>query len=209
MRLNFLRPQRPPPPPKIHAFVAVHYDDEFLDEVAALAERLRGDPRLSAATWSRPRDLRTTIHFFLDTTEAKRARLPALVEELAAMASSAAPPALVRASRLHGFPSPESASFVVLDVEDVGPVPCLSALQARAEAESVALGYEASTRVAAPFFKLARIGTPVDVSGLADQARTLAPGRLSAISLYVSSAIQNGDVHNRYDRVATAPLRAM
>lgn len=207
MKVNLLRPPLPPRPQGIHAFIAVHYDDELLDEVAALAERLRGDPRLSGVSWDDVSALRTTVHFFLRTTEAKRARLRGLVEELAEMASSAAPWALVRPSRLHGLPTPERAHFVVLDVADVPPATCLAALRARAEAESVAFGSAPSTRAEPVVLRLARATSPVDLSGLTDIG-VLAPGRLSAISLYVSRAGQEGNVQNRYDRVMTAPLRA-
>lgn len=207
MKVNLLRPPLPPRPPEIHAFVAVHYDDELLDEVAALAERLRGDPRLSGASWDDPSALRTTLHFFLRTTEARRARLHGLVEELAEMASSAAPWALVRPSRLHGLPTSERAHFLLLDVADVPPATCLAALRARTEVESVAFGSAPSTWAQPLVLRLARASVPVDISGLPD-AGILAPGRLTAISLYVSRAGQEGNVQNRYDRVMTAPLRA-
>jgi 2'-5' RNA ligase len=84
VRVNLLRPERKPPEPRVHAFLGVHYDEEFLDEVAALVERLRGDPRLSDAKWVSPSHLRTTIKFFLATTEAQRQALLAVVDELAA-----------------------------------------------------------------------------------------------------------------------------
>jgi 2'-5' RNA ligase len=208
VKVNLLRPDLPPRQPKVYAFVAVHFDDDLLDDVAALAERLRGDARLSGLTWSEPYALRATLHFFLNTTESIRARLAELVEELATTASSHVPAPRVRASRLHGFPTAESAHFVVLDLEDVGSVPYLSALQARAEAEAVALGAQPSTRLMAPYLKLGRASTPIDVSPFHDEAKLLSPGRVSAISLYVSSAVQDADVHNRYDRVLTVPLRA-
>lgn len=144
MRLNLLRPERKPPAPKVHAFLAVHYDEEFLDEVAALVERLRGDPRLSQAKWVSPSHLRTTINFFLATSEAQRDAL------LAA-------------------PSEEP-------------------LQAQV--------------------KLAQVTPGVDVSHLGDAARSLRPGRLTAISLHATNPNQIGDGQNRYDVIASARFRA-
>jgi 2'-5' RNA ligase len=208
VRLNLLRPERPPPPPKVHAFLAVHYDEEFLDEVAALAERLRGDARLSAATWVPAHAVDTTIHFFLDTREAQRVRLTAFVDELAALASELPAPLRVRASRLHGLPTADSAHFLVVDVEDDGPARTLTTLQARVEAEAVALGCKPQERPFATFLKLARVTPAVDVSGLAGAARSLPAARITAISLYASSPVQIGDVHNRYDCLATAELEA-
>jgi 2'-5' RNA ligase len=214
VRLNLLRPERPPPPPKVHAFLAVHYDEEFLDEVAALAERLRGDPRLSDAIWVSPSGLDTTIHFFLDTSEAQRRTLVALVEELAASAAAAgtATSALVRATKLHGLPSSDSAHFLILDVEAVedvegGPGSLLGTLQARVEAASIALGYAPSRRPFPTHVKLARVTPAVAVSDHAEAARSLPRGRLTAISLHVSSPNQVGDVQNRYDVIASAPFR--
>ena len=207
MKVNLLQPERPPPSPEIHAFVAVHYDDDLLDEVAALAERLRGDARLSGATWYDPNFYRSTIQFFLRTTEAQRARLLAFVDELAAMVSSSSSgPALVRPARVNGLISAAEALVVVLDVEDVPPGTVLTALRARAEAEHIAFGHAPSTLLRPLSLLLARVRSPVDVSDLAGEAASLPTGRLTAISLYVSSAVQIGDVHNRYDRVMTVPL---
>jgi hypothetical protein len=134
VKVNLLRPELPAPRarPKVYAFVAVHFDGDLLDDVAALAERLRGDARLSGATWSEPHALRATLHFFLHV--------------------------------------------VVLDLEDVGAAPYLTALQARAEAEAVALGAEPSTLVRPLFLKLARASTPVDVSAFADEGQDASPG---------------------------------
>jgi 2'-5' RNA ligase len=209
VRLNLLRPERKPPKPKVHAFLAVHYDEEFLDEVAALVQRLRGDPRLSDAKWVNPSHLQTTIKFFLDTSEAQRDALLAVVAELAA--AGAASPALfarIRPSTLRGLPSAEKAHFLVVDIEDLPPGSLLGTLQARAEAAAVSLGYAPSTQPFPPQVKLARLTPAVDVSHLGDAARSLRPGRLTAISLHASSPDQIGDVQNRYEVIASARFRA-
>ena len=82
-------------------FLAVDFDGRFLDEVAALASRLRGDPRLSSARWAKPRD---AAHHaaLLRRHRATRSvdALCALVEELAGGASAWP----VRATAVHGFP---------------------------------------------------------------------------------------------------------
>ncbi len=208
MKVNLLQPERPPRPPEIHAFLAVDLDDELTDQVAALAERLRGDPRLSGATWGPPEAYQATLAFFLRTHEAQRQRLRAFVDELAASLTATGPSALVRVTRLHGLPTPDSANFLLLDLEDAGPEPYLSELVARAEVEHVAHGNAPTTRPFPTHLKLARMTPAVDVSELAGAARSLRPGRLVSLSLYVTSAVQDGEVHNRYDWVATAPLRA-
>lgn len=96
----------------IRTFLAVDLDESFLDEVAALAGRLRGVPQLSAARWAARDTLHTTLRFFGDTTDAQVAALRALVKELAAGTRSFA----VRAPWVHGFPARARAHVLVLDV---------------------------------------------------------------------------------------------
>jgi 2'-5' RNA ligase len=114
----------------IRTFLAVDFDGAFLDEVAALAERLRSDPRLSAARWAPRETLHATLRFFGDTSDAQVAALRTFAKELAAGSA----PFAVRAPWVHGFPARARANVLVLDIA-AGE---LAALATRAEARAVA-----------------------------------------------------------------------
>jgi 2'-5' RNA ligase len=184
-------------------FLAVDFDAAFLDDVAALAGRLRGDPRLSAARWAAHETLHTTLRFFGDTSDAQLPKLRALVNELAATASLSPASALVRVAAVHGFPERRRAHVLVLDVADAGSTPFLAPLAARAEAEAIALGFAAEARPYHAHLTLARMRQAVDVSPLAEEAATLPQGRATAITLYASNSSPNGAV---YTQLASAPL---
>ena len=193
----------------IRTFLAVDFDDPFLDEVAALAERLRGAPRLSAARWAARSTLHTTLRFFGDTDDRQLVALRALVGELAATTSSFE----VRASAVHGFPGRDRAHVLVLDVADALegsspslPGPILASLAARAESAAVSLGFAAESRPYHGHLTLARMRKAVDVSSFAGEAAALPLGHVTAITLYASSSSPNGAVYTPLER-ATLRLR--
>lgn len=179
-------------------FLAVDFDGPFLDEVATLASRLRGEPRLSAARWAKPETLHTTLRFFGDTSDAQRRALCELVEELARGAS----PLSVRARSVHGFPDRARAHVLVLDIADAEPEPMLAALAARAEAAAFALGFARDERPYHAHLTLARMRKPVDVSPLAGEAASLPPAHVTAITLYASRSGPNGAVYAPIARAA-------
>jgi 2'-5' RNA ligase len=86
----------------IRTFLAVDFDDAFLDEVAALADRLRAGPRLSAARWAARETLHTTLRYFGDTDDRQLVAMRALVHELATGVTSLPVRAQARAVSL-GF----------------------------------------------------------------------------------------------------------
>ena len=185
----------------IRTFLAVDFDDPFLDEVAALAERLRGAERLEAARWAGRETLHGTLRFFGDTDDGQVAALRTLVKELGAGASSFA----VRAPSVHGFPKPARAHVLVLDLHDVdGEALTLTSLAARAEARAVSLGFAAESRRFHAHLTLARMRKAVDVSSLAGEAASLPLGRVTSITLYASSSSPNGAVYTPLER-ATLP----
>jgi 2'-5' RNA ligase len=181
----------------IRTFLAVDFDGEFLDEVAALAERLRGAPRLSAARWAARETLHATLRFFGDTDDRQLVALRALVKSLAEEATSFA----VRAPEVHGFPDRARAHVLVLDV--LGDA-TLASLARRAEAAAVSLGFAAESRPYHAHLTLARMRKAVDVSSLAGEAASLPPGRVTAITLYASSSSPNGAVYTPLERAALA-----
>jgi 2'-5' RNA ligase len=177
--------------------LAVDFDGPFLDEVAALANRLRGAPRLSSARWAARETLHTTLRFFGDTDDAQVEALCALVRAL----GRGAPPSPVRAPCVHGFPDPTRAHVLVLDIHDAGPAPFLADLAARAEATAVALGFAAETRAYHAHLTLARMRKAVDVASFADEAASLPPGRVTSITLYASTSSPSGAVYTPLERV--------
>ena len=176
----------------IRTFLAVDFDDPFLDEVAALAQRLRGDPRLSAARWAARETLHTTVRFLGDTSDAQVATLRRFVKELADETASFA----VRAPWVHGFPARARAHVLVLDVA-AGE---LASLATRAEALAVSLGFAAESRPYHAHLTLARMRKTVDVSSLAAEAASLPLGRVTAITLYASSSSPSGAVYTPLER---------
>jgi RNA 2',3'-cyclic 3'-phosphodiesterase len=180
----------------IRTFLAVDFDEAFLDEVAALAERLRGAPRLSAARWAARDTLHTTLRFFGDTSDAQVAALRTFVKEVAAGTGSFA----VRAPWVHGFPARARAHVLVLDVA-AGE---LASLATRAEALAVRLGFAAETRPYHAHLTLARMRKPVDVSALAAEAASLPLGRVTAVTLYASSSSPDGAVYTALERATLA-----
>jgi 2'-5' RNA ligase len=189
----------------IRTFLAVDFDDGFLDEVAALADRLRAVPRLSAARWAARETLHTTARFFGDTDDRQLAALRALVHELAANVTALP----VRAPSVHGFPERARAHVLVLDIADFldeaagAPGATLASLAARAEARAVSLGFAAESRPYHAHLTLARMRKAVDVTSLTVEAALLPPGRATAITLYASSSSPNGAVYTPLER---APL---
>lgn len=190
----------------IRTFLAVDFDDGFLDEVAALAERLRAVPRLSAARWAARDTLHTTLRFFGDTDDRQLVALRALVHELAAGVTSLP----VRAPSVHGFPDPARAHVLVLDIRDgeteaatAAPTVTLGSLAARAEATAVSLAFARESRLYHAHLTLARMRKVVDVTSLAVEAASLPAGRATAITLYASSSSPNGAVYTPLER---APL---
>ena len=177
-------------------FLAVDFDGAFLDEVAALASRLRGDPRLSTARWAKPETLHTTLRFFGDTSDAQQRALGDLVVELA----SSAKPLSVRAPWVHGFPAAARANVLVIDVADADSK--LAAMAIRAEAVAIALGFAGESRLYHAHLTLARMRKPVDVSSLAGEAATLPPGQVTAITLYASRSGPEGAVYVPLARAA-------
>ena len=186
----------------IRTFLAVDFDDGFLDEVAALAERLRGDQRLSAARWAARATLHTTLRFFGDTDDRQLAALRVLVKEVSAGAAAFA----VRATEVHGFPQRKSAHVLVLDIADTAvtalgtPRSELGSMASRVEATAVKLGFAAEDRPYHAHLTLARMRKPVDVSPLAAEAASLPLGRATAVTLYASSSSPNGAVYTVLER---------
>lgn len=182
----------------IRTFLAVDFDDPFLDEVAALAERLRGAPRLSSARWAARATLHTTLRFFGDTDDRQLAALRVLVHELAA----GAPSFEVRAPSVHGFPQRDRAHVLVLDIDDVpdASLPKLSLFASRAEAAARSLGFAAESRPYHGHLTLARMRKAVDVSSLAGEAAALPPGHVTSVTLYASSSSPNGAVYTPLER---------
>jgi 2'-5' RNA ligase len=177
----------------IRTFLAVDFDAAFLDEVAALAERLRSEPRLSAARWAPRETLHATLRFFGDTSDAQVAALRTFVKELAAGTASFA----ARAPWVHGFPARARAHVLVLDIA-AGE---LASLATRAEALAVSLGFAAESRPYHAHLTLARMRKEVDVSSFAAEAASLPSGRVTAITLYASSSSPSGAVYTPLERV--------
>lgn len=190
----------------IRTFLAVDLDDAFLREIAALAERLRAVPQLSAARWAGADTLHTTLRFFGDTDDRQLATLRGLVHELAAGATSLP----VRAPSVHGFPERARAHVLVLDILDAldgetdatsgVPHATLASLAARAEQRAVSLGFAAESRPYHAHLTLARMRKAVDVTSLAVEAALLPPGKATAITLYQSSSSTNGAVYTPLER---------
>ena len=176
----------------IRTFLAVDFDAPFLDEVSALAGRLRGAPQLSAARWAARDTLHTTVRFFGDTDDDQLAALRALVKELAAGTPSFA----VRAPWVHGFPARARAHVLVLDIA-AGE---LASLATRAEATAVSLGFAAESRPYHAHLTLARMRKAVDVSPLAAEAASLPAGHVTAVTLYASASSPNGAVYTALER---------
>jgi 2'-5' RNA ligase len=176
----------------IRTFLAVDFDGPFLDEVAALADGLRGAPRLSAARWAARDTLHTTLRFFGDTDDRQLAALRTFVNELAAGTASFA----VRTPWVHGFPARARANVLVLDVA-AGE---LASLATRAEARAVSLGFAAESRPYHAHLTLARMRKEVDVSSLAAEAASLPLGHVTAITLYASSSSPDGVVYRPLER---------
>jgi RNA 2',3'-cyclic 3'-phosphodiesterase len=170
----------------------------FLDEVAALAERLRGAPRLSRARWAAPATLHVTLRFFGETSDVQLAALRPLVVELAARVSR---PLRVRAPSVSGFPSPSRAHVLITEVEDDGT---LAELAARAEELAVALGFGPETRAYHPHLTLARMRQAVDVVELAGEGAALPSARVTAVTLYESKTGPAGPVYAPLERAALA-----
>ena len=190
----------------IRTFLAVDFDDAFLDEVAALAERLRGVPRLSAARWAARTTLHATLRFFGDTDDRQLEALRVLVKDLSAGTAAFT----VRATEVHGFPQRKSANVLVLDLADTAvteigtPRSELGSMASRAEVTAVRLGFAAEDRPYHAHLTLARMRKPVDVSSLANDAATLPLGRVTAITLYASSSSPNGAVYTPLERALLA-----
>lgn len=186
-------------------FLAVDLDGAFLDEVAALAHRLRGAPRLSAARWAAPETMHVTLRFFGNSDDAQVLGQRALALALGAEAATSTESLGASAPHVSGFPQARRAHVLILDILDGGG---LASLAARAEAAAVALGFTPEQRAYHAHLTLARMRAAVDVSSFAEEAASLPPARVTAVTLYASTTTAAGPVYMPLERVVLPVLPA-
>jgi 2'-5' RNA ligase len=184
----------------IRAFLALDFDERFLDEVASLAASLRGRSRLSRAKWVGRAAMHVTVRFLGDVDDASVPALQALVRDLAAgigergsgergsgeigSGESGRGEVRVRARSLGAFPDARRARVLVVDLEE--PRGVLEAIAKGAEAEAVRLGFPAETRAWRPHLTLARIREGADLRDVLEETRVDLEGRVTALTLYQS-----------------------
>lgn len=170
----------------LRTFLAADLDSQFLDEVAALALRLRGVSRLSGARFVARDAMHVTLRFFGNTDDDQVEALRALVPSLRVQGP-------VRARSLTGFPDPRRARVVVVELDDGG---VLGVRAREAEAAAVRLGFAPETRAYSPHLTLARLrGAPADVRALATEVATLPEGRIVGVTLYASTTAPTGPIY--------------
>jgi len=184
----------------IRTFLAVDLDGELLDEVAALASRLRGGAVLSGpgVRWVDRSAMHVTLRFFGSTTDEQLVTQRALVSELAVPAAPTE--RVVRAASLTGFPDAHRARIVVVELA-AGSL--LDSLAQRAESAARAMGFEAESRAYRPHLTLARSKAPRDITALSAAPLRLPAGRIESLTLYGSETGPKGPI---YTPLASRPL---
>lgn len=138
-----------------------------------------------------------TLRFLGDTSDEQIELLRPLVAELAAIASASS--RHIVAPSVSGFPAASRAHVLITETIDDGT---LATLAARAEEVAIALGFGAETRAYHAHLTLARMRKAVDVTAFADEAASLPPARVTAVTLYASRTAPGGAVYEPLERVA-------
>jgi 2'-5' RNA ligase len=149
------------------------------------------------ARWAAKDSMHITLRFFGPTDDTQIELLGDLVTSLA----EGAPPLLLRAAAVTGFPSAARARILVVELADE---PLLSTFAQRAEATAIALGFAPETRAYRPHLTLARMKENVDVRGYAGEAALLPLAHATAVTLYSSTTGPRGPVYTSLAR-ATLP----
>jgi 2'-5' RNA ligase len=166
----------------LRAFLALDFDDAFLDGAEGLGRRLAKEGRLAKARWVARTSMHQTLRFFAD--------LPA---ELVAPVSSAVlrlglgeggSGVAARAAGIVAFPDARRARVLALEVD----APDAVELWRKCEEALVGLGLPAETRPFVPHLTLARLRQPIDARELvAEEAGELdVAGRATSLTLYES-----------------------
>jgi 2'-5' RNA ligase len=180
-------------------FLALDFDERFLDTMAATGERLRGHRALSRARWVARPVMHATLRFFGDLDEARIASLASALPSIVAGVDTGV---RVRATSLDAFPRPRRAHVLVVALADE-PAGTLAELARRADVEAVALGLAADERAFRAHLTLARLKTPADVRDVVRDTTLDASGAVTAVTLYASELGPNGPT---YTPLARAPL---
>lgn len=182
-------------------FLALDFDERFLDVMAATGESLRGRRALSRARWVARHAMHATLRFFGDLDDGQVA---ALVAATAAITNGLAPSVTVRASALDAFPRPRRARVLVASLAE-DPAGTFAALAERAEAHATALGLPPADHAFRAHLTLARLKEPADLCDVIDVARATdeARGAVTAVTLYASELGAGGP---RYTALARAPF---
>ena len=186
----------------IRTFLALDLDERFLDDVASLADRLRGRSRLSTAakvSWTRRETMHVTVRFFGDTDEALVPQLQHAVRALAAGRGELR----VRARRLGAFPDPRRTRVLVLAIEE--PRGVLEDVAKRAEALAVGLGFPPDEHgTYKPHLTLARLRGGEDVRELVAATPVDIEGRVLSLTLYRSDLGKGPDGRPLYTAIERA-----
>ncbi|HEY2509758.1 MAG TPA: RNA 2',3'-cyclic phosphodiesterase [Polyangiaceae bacterium] len=182
----------------IRAFVALDLDAASLAQVTRLSSALRGGaPARAHFRWSDVAQMHLTSKFLGSVSEET---IAALAREVTALGHRAAPRSHTRS--LTGFPSPQRARVLVVELDD--PSGALAGLASELEVRAESFGVPRETRAYAPHVTLARARDPLALSPWLD-AVPFAPQplRFEALTLYQSDTTATGA---HYTALARAPF---
>jgi 2'-5' RNA ligase len=180
----------------LRAFVALDLQATFLDHVAALAERLRGDARLRDARWVTREQMHLTLRFLGNIENTAADAFGAMIAQ-----SADARAIELEAAGLLVFPDPRRARVLTIAIrEHTGR---LVNLAARCDALAIQLGLEPSEVPYQPHLTLARFARPRDLRALVAEVGFSHAGAATALTLYRSDTRREGPV---YTSVSSLPL---
>jgi 2'-5' RNA ligase len=176
------------------AFLALDFDDAFLDHVLTLGRDLAPSPPLSRARWVARTAMHLTLRFFGDL-EAELVNsvcgiVPKVARERAVID--------VVGHALLAFPVASRARVLALDLD----APSIVELAAEADRALKDLGIASESRPFRPHLTLARLREPADLRRLLATRRLSIPGRVTSISFYESTLGPRGPTYKALARTA-------
>lgn len=145
--------------------------------------------------WIPPENLHLTLHFLGDVPSDK---LPALQTALASRPFDSGFPTRLELAGLHGFPTPENATVLVLRG---GECPALFDLHERLKPVLAGLGIALEKRAYSPHLTLARFRRPTRLP--AAEATPVFPLEVASFALFRS---RRGETGSRYEMIQVFPL---
>jgi 2'-5' RNA ligase len=171
--------------PGTRAFLALDFDDAFLDAAEALAAEV--GTGIQGVKWLARPLMHLTLRFFAALEAPIASAIVARIPDLGAGRCGVG----VEARRLVAFPDARRARVLAVDVD----APPLVELVAATEAMLAELGVPAEPRPFHAHVTIGRLRQPADLRGLVERRSIALSGTVTAITLYESKLGQAGPTY--------------